>query len=96
MPRPRDHHALTGASRLALVLVTYATLGLLLTGVCLYLPHHLAFINARAAYYLFGRDAAELTDSLRSVASWGVNASMSSLGVITGWAAGSGATPAEL
>ena len=36
----------------------YLTLGLLFTGIYTYLPHHLAFINTRAAYYLFGRDAA--------------------------------------
>ncbi|RPD56569.1 hypothetical protein L227DRAFT_465544, partial [Lentinus tigrinus ALCF2SS1-6] len=38
------------------MVVMYLTLGLLLTGMYLYLPHHLAFLSARAAYYLFGRD----------------------------------------
>ncbi|RDX49173.1 hypothetical protein OH76DRAFT_1312347, partial [Lentinus brumalis] len=38
------------------VVVMYLTLGLLLTGIYLYLPHHLAFLTARASYYLLGRD----------------------------------------
>ena len=76
----------------------YLTLGLLLTGMYMYLPHHLAFINSRAAYYLFGRDIAAATDLadsfalLKNAASWSVNASMASLGSLTGW----GSSAAEL
>ena len=36
----------------------YLALGLLLMATTLYLPHHVEVMSARAAYYLFGRDAA--------------------------------------
>ncbi|KAH9916735.1 uncharacterized protein BXZ73DRAFT_53579 [Epithele typhae] len=69
------------------LVVTYLTLGLLFTGIFFYLPHHLVFINERAAYYLFGRDdgqgaASDLADSfgrLRDVASWGLDTSLGAL-----------------
>ncbi|KAI0700687.1 hypothetical protein C8T65DRAFT_612780 [Cerioporus squamosus] len=65
------------------MIVMYLTLGLLLTGMYLYLPHHLAFLTARASYYLFGRDASgDLPDSLsrlKAVASWGLNTSITSI-----------------
>ncbi|TFK81605.1 hypothetical protein K466DRAFT_449666, partial [Polyporus arcularius HHB13444] len=38
------------------MVVMYLALGLLLTAIYLYLPHHLAFLTARASYYLLGRD----------------------------------------
>ena len=81
------------------VVVMYLTLGLLLTGMYMYLPHHLAFINTRAAYYLFGRDidisgVTDFTDSfalLKNAASWGLNTSIASLGSLTGWGANAAA-----
>ena len=36
----------------------YLLLGLLFTGITLYFPQHIALMNARAAYYLFGREPA--------------------------------------
>ncbi|KAI0764682.1 hypothetical protein C8Q74DRAFT_1180092, partial [Fomes fomentarius] len=38
------------------LVVMYLLLGLLLTGVTLYFPNHMALMNARTAYYLFGRE----------------------------------------
>ena len=68
----------------------YLTLGLLLTGITFYFPHHVAHLNARAVYYLTGREpsgagaAADLlgglVDSvsrLKDAAVWGVDAGMS-------------------
>ena len=69
----------------------YLTLGLLFTGIYTYLPHHLAFINTRAAYYLFGRDVGAVNgvaDSfvrLKHAASLTLDSSMASLGSLTGW-----------
>ena len=73
------------------VVVFYLTFGLLLTGVFLYFPQHLAFINTRAAYYLFGRDVGAVNgvaDSfvrLKHAASLTLDSSMASLGSLTGW-----------
>ncbi|OCH92423.1 hypothetical protein OBBRIDRAFT_698293, partial [Obba rivulosa] len=36
--------------------ILYATILLLCTGVALYLPQHLDFLRARAAYYFLGRE----------------------------------------
>ena len=47
------------------MVVIYLTLGLLLTGMTLYLPHHLMQMQSRAAYYLFGRDGASAVVRVR-------------------------------
>ncbi len=61
------------------VVVMYLLLGLLLTGVTLYFPNHMALMNARTAYYLFGREQS-VSDSLRRLkdaslayAGWGAS-----------------------
>ncbi len=78
----------------------YLTLGLLLTAIYLYLPHHLAFLTARASYYLLGRDAsADLPASLsrlKAAASWGFNTSVTSLANVGASLARRGSGAAEL
>lgn len=55
------------------------TLGLLFTGMFMYLPQHIAFLNSRAAYYLFGRDVSSTSaELLKGAASWGLNTSIAS------------------
>ena len=90
----------------------YLTLSLLTMGMYTYLPHHLAFLSARASYYLFGRDASAsaasvdspLADRLMAAASWGLNTSIASIANVgfygaslAGWGSGSGSgTTSEL
>ena len=61
------------------MVVIYLTLGLLLTGMTLYLPHHVEIMSARAAYYLFGRDAASSVGFAGDLFRGAVNASLSSI-----------------
>ncbi|KAI0780341.1 hypothetical protein BD413DRAFT_462759 [Trametes elegans] len=72
--------------KVLILVVIYAALLLLGTAAFFYLPHHLAFLRARAAYYLFGStDAA--SDSLvrlKDAASWGLNASLANVGSLVG------------
>lgn len=57
----------------------YLLLGLLLTGVALYFPNHVALMNARTAYYLFGREQSvshslrRLKDVSLAYAGWGAS-----------------------
>lgn len=44
--------------------VVYAILLALAFAAFFYLPHHLSFLHGRAAYYLYGSDAAGAADSL--------------------------------
>ena len=85
------------------MVVIYLTLGLLLTGMTLYLPHHLMQMQSRAAYYLCGRDGASAyaglgtsgADLFRSA----VNSSLASLvsaGNYGASLAGWGSSSAEL
>ena len=83
----------------------YAALILLTIGCVLYLPQHLSFLHARAAYYFFGVDpSSALSDSLSSrikdAASRGLNASLANVSLlgssIAGLNRGAGASPSEL
>ncbi|KAI0666419.1 hypothetical protein C8Q78DRAFT_984196 [Trametes maxima] len=79
--------------------VMYAALLLMGTAGVLYLPHHLAFLRARAAYYLFGSDSpAAVSDSLvrlKDAAAWGLNASIENVSSISSTLF-TGSAPAEL
>lgn len=50
--------------RTSTVYVVYAILLALAFAAFFYLPHHLSFLHGRAAYYLYGSDAAGAADSL--------------------------------
>lgn len=52
-------------------MLLYAALLLLGTGVALYLPQHLAFLHARAAYYFLGREPAPASVSSNTLSSAG-------------------------
>ncbi|TBU28173.1 hypothetical protein BD311DRAFT_663929 [Dichomitus squalens] len=89
--------------RFLVMVVFYLTLGLLLTGMTLYLPHHLAQMQTRAAYYLFGRDGvstyASLGTSGADLFRSAVNSSLASIasaGSYTASLAGWGSQAAEL
>ncbi|OBZ78168.1 hypothetical protein A0H81_01712 [Grifola frondosa] len=78
--------------KVLVVTLWYIFLTLLLTAIYLYLPHHLVFVQSRAAYYFLGQEvaSASVSDSLqRFAASWGWNTSSSvgtNLGI--GWMTG--------
>ena len=61
------------------MVVIYLFLGLLLTGMTLYLPHHVEIMSARAAYYLFGRDAASGVSAAGDLFRGAVNVSLASI-----------------
>ncbi|KAM5543854.1 hypothetical protein V8D89_002471 [Ganoderma adspersum] len=61
------------------LVVMYLALGLLLMATTLYLPHHVELMSARAAYYLFGRDAASSVGFAGDLFRGAVNASLSSI-----------------
>ncbi|KAI8973138.1 hypothetical protein BD414DRAFT_499252 [Trametes punicea] len=88
--------------KLVVVFVIYAALLLLAVGCVLYLPQHLSFLHARAAYYFFGSAdpsaaASDSLDRLKHAASWGLNASLANVsslrsslvGLGTSWGAAS-------
>ncbi|EIW60067.1 uncharacterized protein TRAVEDRAFT_119988 [Trametes versicolor FP-101664 SS1] len=50
--------------RFIVMYVVYAILLALAFAAFFYLPHHLSFLHGRAAYYLYGSDAAGAADSL--------------------------------
>ncbi|CDO76395.1 hypothetical protein BN946_scf184937.g9 [Trametes cinnabarina] len=78
--------------KILIMLVLYATFIFLAIGAVLYLPHHIAFLQSRAAYYLFGVSpsassslaadafsADSFHDRLKNAASWGLNASLANV-----------------
>ncbi|PCH42008.1 hypothetical protein WOLCODRAFT_73456 [Wolfiporia cocos MD-104 SS10] len=56
-------------------------LGSLVTGMYLYLPHHLSYIHGRAMYYLLGYDAGVSS-------AWKWSASWMTSGNVSSWAGG--------
>ncbi|KAI0328742.1 hypothetical protein GY45DRAFT_1254341 [Cubamyces sp. BRFM 1775] len=89
--------------KILVMFVMYAALILLTIGCVLYLPQHISFLHARAAYYFFGVDpSSAVSDSISSrikdAASRGLNASLANVSFlgssIAGW--GTGAATSEL
>lgn len=64
------------------VIFSNAFMLLLLVGLVVYFPHHLAFLQRRTMYYLLGQDGADMsvTDSIQQLfTGWSWNSTLPSL-----------------